>query len=296
MSTHTITCSKQELEILLSKLSKATTLKTPPYALFSKKVEGCTITAYQSGKVVFQGNEADFYATSLVANQPTEKPKTTTTQQSVYPMSGSDEVGTGDYFGPVVVVACTVNEALATKLQPYHITDSKLMKDETILQIVPSIIPLVPHSKLVLPPLKYNEVHQRYNMNAIKALLHNQAYLHLAKKLDAYPPNIIIDQFCTPQLYFKYLKDEKEVVSNIHFETKAESKYLAVALSSILARYYFLKAFDELSQIYDFPFHKGASHKVDAQIKTFVARFGRARLEEVAKTHYANTEKALNER
>ena len=49
----------------------------------------------------------------------------------------------------------------------------------------------------------------------------------------------------------------------IHFETKAENKYLSVAAGSIIARYAFLQAFDAMCQHYEFPFVKGAGSKVD---------------------------------
>jgi ribonuclease HIII len=33
-------------------------IKTPPYAVFSSKLPGVTVTAYNSGKVLFQGVQA----------------------------------------------------------------------------------------------------------------------------------------------------------------------------------------------------------------------------------------------
>ena len=43
--------------------------KTPPYALYQYKCENCVITAYESGKVVFQGEDADALA-ELIQPQP----------------------------------------------------------------------------------------------------------------------------------------------------------------------------------------------------------------------------------
>ncbi|MGL5541645.1 MAG: ribonuclease HIII [Erysipelotrichaceae bacterium] len=294
MQSYTLTMNPQEIQALYTKLAPtATKKKTPPYALYQIALVGCTITAYQSGKVVFQGEDAAFYAEGM--KHKASVPKGNTAPQYAFPMSGSDEVGTGDYFGPVVVVACTVSQALYETLKDLEIQDSKKMNDATILQLVPTILSKIPHSKLILDPHKYNQVHLTTNMNAIKAKMHNQAYLHLAKKLNAYPPNIIIDQFCAPNLYFRYLQHDPEVVQTIHFETKAESKYFAVALASVLARYYFLLAFQAMCERYDFPFKKGASAQVDEQIRQYVERHGVAALDAVAKTHYANTKKALGD-
>ena len=48
-------------------------------------------------------------------------------------------------------------------------------------------------------------------------------------------------------------------MKNIIFETKAENKYLSVACSSIIARYYFLKEIEKLSEISGYNILKGAS-------------------------------------
>lgn len=79
----------------------------------------------------------------------------------------------------------------------------------------------------------------------------------------------------------------------IHFETKAENKYLSVAAGSIIARYAFLQAFDAMCQHYEFPFVKGAGSKVDQAIRAFVKQYGKAELANVGKLHFANTKKAF---
>lgn len=295
VSTITKEYNNDELSRLEKKLIKATRRTTPPYALYSFKIESCVITAYTSGKVVFQGNDAAFYAENLLGETIVPSPSKNTSKIA-FPMAGSDEVGTGDYFGPVVVVACSISAQLYEELKTYPIQDSKAMKDEVILEIVPSLLEQVPHSKLILLPKKYNEIHKQHNMNAIKALLHNQAYLHLQKKVNKPLENVIVDQFCTPTLYYKYLRNEKEIYRELHFETKAESKYFAVALASVFARYYFLVSWAQMSVKYDFPFLKGASSKVDEQIRRYVDLHGEDALYEIAKVHYANTQKALNQR
>jgi len=91
--------------------------KKPPYAHWQLKLENCVITYYQSGKCLFQGSEAEVYASAFIErpNQPSHK---------LYPQAGSDEVGTGDYFGPVVVCASYVCENQLDLLRSYGITDS----------------------------------------------------------------------------------------------------------------------------------------------------------------------------
>lgn len=131
------------------------------------------------------------------------------------------------------------------------------------------------------------------NMVAIKCKLHNQAYVHLRRKAQGLPDNIIIDQFVQKKSYYRYLQGQDEVITGIHFETKAEHTYPAVAAASVIARYAFLRCFDRMCERYDFHFPKGAGKKVDTAIAAFVSRHGKEALYQVGKLHFANTRKAL---
>lgn len=281
MSTQTKTLTMQEIMELKSRFPYAKQCKTPPYAVYQIRLSDCVITAYQSGKVVFQGEGADFYA------EGTKKEE----NKNSYPQCGSDEVGTGDYFGPVTVCATYVTEEDIPMLRKLGIMDSKMMKDETILKVAPLLMERLPHSLLIVNNAKYNMIHERYNMVALKCVLHNQAYVHLKRKIKELPQHIIIDQFVQKTSYYKYLKQEKEVIQGIHFETKAENKYLSVACGAVIARYAFLKSMDAMSEQYQFHFPKGAGAKVDHAAREFVQKFGKDALFQVAKLHFANTNK-----
>ncbi|MFI3284305.1 MAG: ribonuclease HIII [Erysipelotrichaceae bacterium] len=259
----------------------------PPYALFQLKCEQCTITCYESKKVVFQGKDALVYASPFQEKQMILTDKSYSAAL-IKDHAGSDEVGTGDYFGPVVVAACVVLEKDIAFLKELKVNDSKVVKDEMILKIAPSIMKRLPHSLLILDNAKYNEVHKTNNLNKIKAKLHNQAYLHLSSKCSI-PSFCVIDQFTPEKSYYGYLKDEKEVYTNLHFETKAESKYLAVACASIIARFAFLKAWQHMEETWDMSFNKGASSKVDEDILSFVDKYDENSLYKVAKVHFKNT-------
>ncbi len=258
--------------------------KKPKYTYFQVKLRECTITAYESGKVVFQGKDLDW----LQDDQPN------TTNQDIYPQAGSDEVGTGDYFGPVVVCACIVEQKDVEALKKAGIQDSKQINDEKIRKIAPIIQSLCHYSVLILSNEKYNKVHNEHNMVDIKCKMHNQAYVNLETKGYSVPKFKIIDQFVQESSYYKYLKNEKNIVKNIHFETKAENKYLSVACASVIARNTFLEYWDALEEKYNFHFEKGAGHKVDLCAQRFVDEFGFETLEQVAKLHFANTKKIEN--
>ncbi|MFA6619865.1 MAG: DUF3378 domain-containing protein, partial [Bacilli bacterium] len=115
-----------------------------------------------------------------------------------YPQIGSDEVGTGDFFGPICVCSAYVEEKGLKRINEFGITDSKKMADDYILSIGPILIHEFEYSQLSLPNEKYNAVHGALNMNAIKAKMHNRCDLNLRSK----HPNAFIyqDQFAEPSL------------------------------------------------------------------------------------------------
>lgn len=293
MSTKTIQCDPKEMKAIKARYPQAEQRKTPPYAQWQIKLSDCVITAYTSGKVVFQGEGAELHASGYPAVSA-KKTKATPIAKHAdsYPQCGSDEVGTGDYFGPVTVCATYVGEKDVDYLRSLGIQDSKAVKDEVIRELAPTLMKRLPYSLLILDNAKYNRIHESDNMVAIKCKLHNQAFVHLQKKVDIWPDFIIIDQFVQGSSYYRYVKNEKEIIQNIHFETKAENKYLSVACGSIIARYAFLKALDAMCEHYHFEFLKGASAKVDENIRLFVSMYGKEELYKVAKLHFANTKKA----
>ncbi len=279
-NTVTLTLDESQQERLFRAFCD-TAAKAPQYAKWQLRPENCVITCYQSGKCVFQGSDAEVYASAFRNDAPVP---------SLYPQAGSDEVGTGDYFGPVCVAACIVREEDLPLLQKLQVRDSKMITDDTIRRTAPELAAVLPHSLLIVPDAKYNEVHASRNMNAIKAILHNSAYLRLSSRCPL-PALKVVDQFTPEKNYYRYLAGEREIVRGIRFETKAENKYEAVACASIIARYAFLVSMDRMSEQYGMTFPKGASAEVDAKAREFTARYGKEKLGEVAKLHFKNTER-----
>ena len=202
---------------------------------------------------------------------------------------GSDEVGTGDYFGPIVVTASYVEKENIPFLEELGVKDSKKLTDEKILEIVPKIIKKIPYECIILSNKEYNENYTSdMNMNKVKAILHNKVLNKLKEKYQA--DYIVVDQFAQPYVYYNYLKGTN-YVRNITFMTKAEDKCLSVACASLISRYVFLKQFDKLGESIDTFLIKGASDKVDDLGVKIVNKYGFDKLKEVAKLNFKNTEK-----
>ena len=264
------------------------------YICFFAKVDNLTITIYESKKgykVVFTGKNALYEA--KIFNPDAEISESKSERKidfiDLNNQCGSDEVGFGDFFGPLVVVGVYFDSSLTKKLD--SIKDSKKLTDEFILSFVPTIIKNVTFSKLTVHNEKYNSLIKKgYNMNQIKAMLHNRVLLNLQKrKPDC--KTFYIDQFCDEKLYYNYLKNEKEIVRNITFKTKGESYYPSVALASLIARYCFLQEMDVLSKKYNMNFPKGASKTVDEFATVFIQKYSLEELKKVCKTNFTNFSK-----
>ena len=282
--------------------------KTPDYAIFQADEADTVVTLYNSGKVVFQGRSADIDANMWKEMErhlnPTKKVEMTNSEDKkkkekvkefvdpkIYYANtiGSDEVGTGDYFGPIVVTATYVTKDDIPFLEELGVKDSKKLTDDKILEIVPKIIKKIPYECIILSNKEYNENYNAdMNMNKVKAVLHNKALSKMVNKYQA--DYVVVDQFANPYVYYNYLKGTN-YVRNITFITKAEDKCLSVACASLISRFVFLKEFDKLGENLGVFLIKGASDKVDELGLRIVNKFGFDKLTDIAKLNFKNTEK-----
>ena len=186
---------------------------------------------------------------------------------------GSDEVGVGDFFLPMIVVADCVKTQDIGYLKMLGINDSKKLSDNDILEIVPKFINKIQISKLTLTNQKYNEmVSKGENINTLKAKMHNQALKNLHQS-NPEINNIFIDQFVAENTYYKYLINDNPL-QDIVFKTKGESFYPSIACASMVARYCFLKEKEKLEEKYSTKIPFGASKKVNEFAKEFIKKFG----------------------
>ena len=282
--------------------------KTPMYAIFQADEEDTVVTLYESGKVVFQGVSADVDANYwketekiLTGSYPEEKEKKEKKEEvdntDYYSISsiGSDEVGTGDFFGPIIVTASYVDKSNISFLEELGVRDSKKVTDEKIEKIAPTLMEKIPHYTYILSNEEYNKMQDEgNNMNKIKSILHNKVIMGLLKSNNYSYDMVVIDQFTPKRNYYNYLKDESNVFRKITFTTKAEDKCLSVGVSSIISRYLFLKEMEKLSKEIGISLPLGASTVVDETGKKIVEKYGKEKLNEIAKLNFKNVEKILN--
>ena len=280
--------------------------KTPDYATFQAQDGDTVVTLYDSGKIVFQGKDADLASDFWIATEKMNNKKLEVNnsenkdkkKDDIYvdpkifnsTSIGSDEVGTGDYFGPIVVTGAYVKKEDIAFLKELGVTDSKKLDDSKILKIVPEIIKKIPYSTFILSNKEYNEMNSNYNMNKIKAILHNKVLIDLTNKYKDYD-YVVVDEFAKPFVYYNYLKESNNVFRNITFLTKGETKSMAVACASLISRYIFIKEFNKLSENVNMNLPKGASTTVDEFGSMIVKKYGFDKLNEIAKVNFKNTEK-----
>ena len=274
--------------------------KKIPYVVFQAQEEDTVITMYESGKVMFQGVSADvdaaMWGTALenTKEKQAERKKENAKYYNCCAV-GSDEVGTGDYFGPIVVTATFVSKEDIPFLEKLGVGDSKKIDDSKILKIAPEIAKKIKYKSVILSNREYNENYTKdINMNKIKAILHNRVLYQLVNEVRPKYDYIIVDEFAREARYYDYIKEQKVIQRDITFMTKAEDKNMAVACGSIISRYIFLKEFDKLCDSIHIPLPKGAGKDVDSIGEEVVEKYGEEKLKDIAKLNFKNTERILH--
>ena len=289
------------LQIIATYGNKKITAKAP-YIRFTAKLTDTVVTVYTSGKVMFQGAGAEREAARW-GEASASKEKTVSAKGDKLPdnfaklaVLGSDETGTGDFFGPITVAACYVPADKVALAHELGVKDSKLLTDDWMRKVAPDLRETFVHSVLTLKNDKYNAVQAKgWSQGKIKALLHNQALKHVLRKMEPVKPDaILIDQFAERGIYYNHIKAEKEIIrENVLFSTKAEGLHVSVACASIIARVAFLEEMDRMSAEAGVVLPKGAGKIVDEAAAKIILKHGEEYLKGLTKVHFANTKKAV---
>lgn len=276
-----------------------------PYISLYALKDNVVITLYHSSKdrdydkATFSGENAkkeatiwsdDLKVTTLsTSRQSSSSPLSFLTYSKQY---GSDEVGFGDFFGPLVVVAAYLDEVIYQDLNDFVIKDSKKIDDNYILTYGPLLAEQVKHKVNIVDPVKFNQLTKKgYNMNKIKAMLHLNVLTLLQDECQISAP-IYIDKFASEENFNRYVEGMR-LLPDITMKEKGESLYPSVALASVLARYYFLKEMAKLNAKYQTTFPLGASTKVDDFAREFKKKHGQTALDKLVKQNFRNYQRLV---
>jgi ribonuclease HIII len=297
-------------------------MRSAPYAHFSARTRGATITHYTSGKLVVQAVDpeaivrAHLGAHRLAAGEVAAlRAGAGDAAHDDVDLAGSDECGKGDYFGPLVVACVLVPAGDGPKLRAGGVGDSKRLSDDTVRKLAGGLRARYLHAIEVLDPPAYNVAHAKTpNVNRVLAALHAQAIRKVvqasrdrtngarpgvqragasrpdraAKPSDADTRlRVLVDQFANAALMQRELAGlDIELEQRPRAEEEA-----AVAAASILARDEFLARMDALSEECGVDLHKGAGSPADESALRYVELHGFDKLSRVAKVHFKNTAK-----
>ena len=303
MSSITLKFDLEKYEEIKKFYEPYVTGETGDYLDFVAHFEDAIIKGYLSKKekrkVVFSGLNADIEAkrwddTVLLFGE--ENPKKEEKEELHYvdfgEQIGSDEVGVGDFYLPMIVVASYINKHQYQRLKELGITDSKKLSDKKILELGPTLIKEFEYSKLTLSNEKYNEmIDKGENINSLKAKMHNRALSNLHQRyIDVIA--IYVDQFVNENKYYSYLsKDDEPIVKEISFKTKGELRFPSVALASVIARYSFLLEKQKLEDKYGLEFPFGAGKKADEFKKVLLDKVGPDEFDKLVKKNFKNYSK-----
>ncbi|MFI3260523.1 MAG: ribonuclease HIII [bacterium] len=291
--------------------------KNPPYSLFQASDNDTTVTLYEKGKIMFQGPNADMDFDMWAAVEKKnnkrdiykdidskEKKNTEKKEKKVkddfdyaylkkVSTIGSDEVGTGDYLGPIIVTAAYVPKDKISHLMELGVGDSKKISDDKIRELGPILGKEIVYAASIVTNADYNKI-KEVNINKVKAILHNKVLYKLANTPDLKYEKIVIDQFVNEKKYYEYLQGYKNVQSNIVFLTKAEDKVYSVAVASIISRYIFLVEMDKISAKLGSKVPLGSGKKVLEFSKKLVEKKGIEILDIYAKKNFKTTNEILD--
>ena len=271
-----------------------------PYSIFKAAGEKVSVVAYESGKLVVQGKNAQEFIEftlepeilhtfgTLLPPEPSA--------EDLSPHGGIDESGKGDFFGPLVIAGVCVDEKIASALRQIGVCDSKLVtSSKKIFALAEEIRKAAEgHFNIVLlRPETYNRLYSNIgNLNRLLAWGHARTIENL---LNLVPdcPRMLSDKFGDESLIRRALMEKGRKII-LDQKVRAESD-VAVAAASILARDYFLRQMNKLSETLGVELPRGGGPQVKIIGRQLLEKHGPGVFESCAKLHFKTYTELLNE-
>jgi ribonuclease HIII len=260
--------------------------ESPPGASFVARSAGWIVTAYRSGKVLFQGTDCGSQVRLaeriLVYVEPM-------TRSPEFPIVGGDESGKGDLFGPLVVAAyATSGESERREVVRAGARDCKLMTDAEVRTVAMRLSGIGVSGIRVLMPLDYNARYARvHNVNILLNEVYAELLLELATASKAH--TVILDKYGARAVALWKSPQSFRLVVETHAE-----RYPEVAAASVLARAAFLDGLERTARengVAQLP--KGASMEAQAFMRRLASDMGKDLLGAVAKVNFAPVKECL---
>lgn len=269
-----------------------------PHTSIAVEADGCNVNLYKSGKLLIQGKGTrefvEFVLEPLVLQTVGVGYEAILDPMAREPHVGIDESGKGDFFGPMVIAAAFIDDALFSAMEEMGVKDSKsITSDKKAMALGLEIRKLLANrcDVIKIGPAAYNRLYAK--MRSVNRIL---AWGH-AQVLENVLPNVqnctfaISDQFGTKESVQRALKQKGRSIKLVQ-RHKAESD-MAVAAASILARERFLRELDAAGKATGVTLRKGASKQVQQAAVDLVEKHGPTALMNHAKCHFRTTDQVL---
>ncbi len=293
-----------------------------PHCEYSYAIQPCddsklVVRQFYTGTLQIQGNSTELYGRLLRELDrlldSCEKNESESCDNRFalcpFPHVGSDEAGKGDYFGPLVVAALFADRQQAETLRAWGVSDSKSISDSRCRALCRRIrdrFEEVIAVRVVLPS-EYNVLYSRFsssgdNLNDLLAACHLQVIKQLIDRTNAYeqPIAVLVDKFARDSLLLDRLKAAE--LEGYDLESKLSIRQMVraeedpvVAAASVVARGVFLESLQDLSDEFDIELPKGAGDQTISAGKNLTESWGAEMLQQVAKLHFANTDRILED-
>ena len=235
--------------------------------------------------------------------------------------AGSDESGKGDYFGPLAVACCYVDDALAEEMRKMRVVwydsrdvkhvdeggvrDCKLISNNVVLMRMATMIRGAlgesRYAVVKIGPAAYNRLYAKIrNVNRLLAWAHGTCIEELLEKQPACR-KVVVDQFAPTETVIRRALKERGRGASVEQRHRAESYSMAVAAASVLARDVFLRSLCDMAAEVDPGAQAplgvvppGSSDpRVRAIAEDMVRRHGPTWLMNHCKAHFQTTDKVL---
>ena len=202
---------------------------------------------------------------------------------------GCYETGSLDFFGPLCVVACYVDQKDEKELNALEL--DKEMSSSDIERIGKILKEKLNYSLLLLDNSHYNQyVNEGQKLSCIKAKLYNQAMINVIQRIEHPVSKVTIDAFLSPKKYYRYLKNKIVVVRHIEFK---EEMSLAMKCARILSQYAYLQYYQNMCQSLNTTLPRGFNILANDTGTFLVQEYGKDILYKVSKTNFPNYKQIL---
>jgi ribonuclease HIII len=205
---------------------------------------------------------------------------------------GTDEVGKGDFFGPLVIAGALVDESSKKKLLDAGVKDSKKVSDSNIKKLSIQIKKIIGNNfdVIQISPSKYNELYKGFkNINKLLGWGHAKALENILEK--KFVGEAISDKFGDERLILDSLQHHGKKIQL--YQTHKAEKFIAVAAASILARDKLNDWFQFQSKKLNILLPKGASSKTIETAKILSDNFGEDELHNYVKLNFKSLKEVI---